>query len=311
MALSFESLYENYQTHTADTGAANTALGKARINDTYKELIAMHDWYFARTTKAFTVGASDYQYDLPYNYGRMVAVTIRNGDTVYSLKEVPSHDAWQRLHAFRNTSTSDIPESYHITADSLEIYPVPASTGTADYGTMYYIKRVPDMAADDYTTGTVTFTASSTTLTGSGTTWTATMVGRFIKAPDGLWYEISAFVSTTALTLKKAYGGSTASGQTYTIGELPSIPEDFHTLLYYQPVAIFWMQKKETDMAAYWQALYDKGVAKFKDLYDRATSGQIIQPQMERRRSIPDAIGGISWDDSGVQWNDPSVFWDD
>jgi hypothetical protein len=137
------------------------------------------------------------------------------------------------------------------------------------------------------------------------------MVGRSIKAPDGLWYEIASFISTVSLTLKKAYNGTTAAAQTYTIGELPSLPEDFHPLLYYQPIAIYWMQKKETDMAAYWQALYDKGVQKFKDLYDRATSGQIIKPMFEGRRPIPNAIGGIPWGDSGVMWDDPSTFWDE
>ena len=86
MALTFDSLYDNYTDHVGDTTAANVTIGKNRINDTHKELLAMHDYYFAETSQNFTTGASDNTYDLPYNFGKMIAVTIRVGDTTYSLE---------------------------------------------------------------------------------------------------------------------------------------------------------------------------------------------------------------------------------
>ncbi len=88
MAITFQGLYGNYQDHTGDTSATNLTIGKARINDTNKELLAMHDWYFAEKTATFTPTANDYQYDLPYDYGRMVAVTVEVGDVHFSLEEV-------------------------------------------------------------------------------------------------------------------------------------------------------------------------------------------------------------------------------
>jgi hypothetical protein len=63
-----------------------------------------------------------------------------------------------------------------------------------------------------YSTGTVTLTASSTTLTGSGTTWTSAMTGYYVYltgathggTPFTFWRQITAFVSTTQLTMDHA-----------------------------------------------------------------------------------------------------------
>ena len=72
--------------------------------------------------------------------------------------------------------------------------------------------------AAPYTTGTVTVTNNSKTVTGSGTTFTAAMVGRKIRvASENAYYRITAFVSTTEVTLEVVYQGTTASAQTYSI----------------------------------------------------------------------------------------------
>mgnify|MGYP001560790375 FL=1 len=311
MALTFQSLYTNYTDHTSDTNAGNITIGKARINDTYKELLGMHDWYFAEKTATFTPTASDYTYDLSYDFGRMVAVTVKVGDAHYSLTEAASHDEWQRIQMYRDTSTSDYPTHYHITGDELQIYPVPSSTAASATGTMYYIKRVVDMTADDYTTGTVTLTNASTTVTGSGTTFTAAMVGRSIKGTvDARWYELASFTSTTVMATKKAFQGTTDSSLAYTIGEVPIIPEDYHNLLWYQPVATYWMMKKETDQAAYYQSLYERGKKEFFNAYSKRSRIQILNPPGGRYgRPIPTAYGANRWGEPTVAWGGSEEFW--
>ena len=70
-----------------------------------------------------------------------------------------------------------------------------------------------------YSTGTVSVTNASATVTGSGTTFTTAMTGRKITiATDSGYYTIT-FVSTTEVTLDKAYTGTTGSGKTYVIWE--------------------------------------------------------------------------------------------
>lgn len=296
MALSWTNLYTVYQQHTGDSSTANTTIGKSRINDTHKSLMAMHDWYFAEKTANFTTIANTYQYNLPYDYSRLVGVTIQNSSRFYSLQEVASHDEWQKVQMFRTTYTSDIPELYHITGDQMEIYPVTSSNGTANNGTFYYTKRVVDMQYDDYITGTVTLTNASTVVTGSGTTFTASMVGEFIQGPDKQWYELATFTSTTVMGLKKAFQGTTGSSFAYTIGQLPLIPEDYHALLWYSPVATYWMMKKETAQAAYYQALYDKGRDEMFNSYSKRTRAQILRSPHSHRFGVPQ-LAASSWQD--------------
>ena len=70
-----------------------------------------------------------------------------------------------------------------------------------------------------YTTGTCY--ASGTTVTGVDTTWTSAMVGRKIRiGGESEYYTISAFVSTTELTISQSYMGdydTLAEATTYSI----------------------------------------------------------------------------------------------
>lgn len=310
MALTFNNLFVIYQDHTGDTSAANIAIGKARINDTHKELVALHDWYFAEKTASFTTGASDNTYDLPYDFGQMVAVDIKIGDVHYTLTEVSSNETWQKIHTYKETYTSDYPIYFHVTGDTVEIYPVPSSAGASNNGTYHYRKQVVDMQYDDYTAGTVTLTNASTTITGSSTTFTAAMVGRWLKGNlDSRWYELATFTSTTVMATKKAFQGTTTASLAYTIGEMPIIPEDYHQLLWMQPVALYWAMKKETDQAAYYQALYDKSKKEFFNAYSKRSRSQILKSPTAHTIPIPTAYGANRWSEPTLTWDDSDEFW--
>ena len=62
-------------------------------------------------------------------------------------------------------------------------------------------------------TGTTAWTLNGTTVTGTGTLFTSELViGDFISAPDGQWYEVITLGSNTSATLKAKYPSATASG---------------------------------------------------------------------------------------------------
>jgi len=79
----------------------------------------------------------------------------------------------------------------------------------------------------NYTTGTVTVAATTGVVTGSGTTFTSAMVGKPFKANGHTqWYLVTAFTSTTSITISDdlddsgagAYtGGALGPGVTYII----------------------------------------------------------------------------------------------
>jgi len=73
-----------------------------------------------------------------------------------------------------------------------------------------------------YTTGTASATNGSTTITGAGTTWTSDMVGRqiMLNSQGVPWYDITAFVSTTEITLDRAYSGADLSGVSYELSQV-------------------------------------------------------------------------------------------
>lgn len=66
-------------------------------------------------------------------------------------------------------------------------------------------------------TGTTAWTLGGTTVTGTGTLFTAELViGDFISAPDGQFYEVITLGSDTSATLYKKYPSSSASGHSST-----------------------------------------------------------------------------------------------
>ena len=72
------------------------------------------------------------------------------------------------------------------------------------------VAKSPDPTA---LTGTTAWTLNSTGVTGTGTLFTSELViGDFISAPDGNWYEVITIGSNTSATLYKKYPSATASG---------------------------------------------------------------------------------------------------
>lgn len=96
---------------------------------------------------------------------------------------------------------------------------------------------------DDYTTGTVTVTNGSRTVTGSGTTFTASMVGRkFRVGSENAFYYIESFTSTTVVTLRDIYQGTTQSAGTYTIFQDEyKLDANTHKLLDLRQIEDSWM----------------------------------------------------------------------
>jgi hypothetical protein len=223
-------------------------------------------WYAASV-------ANQEAYRLPHNYQRLISVYVMNGTTKYIPVEVPNKSKFDYLSAV--SSTSSYPQYFNIFSDYIFFYPLPSDTSWGIY--LNYKKTSKEMSADDYSTGTVSLTANSRTVTGSGTTFTSSMVGRFLKAPDGLWYEISGYTSATSITLAKTYEGSTVSGATYTIGELPIIPDGFQELLLYKPLMHYFMQKGEEQRSIFYKNLYEAGMKDLKSRFQSYTTSQVIE----------------------------------
>lgn len=169
-------------------------------------------------------------YPNPYNYLRFKSLYITVGGRQYNATPVYDERTWRTIQADTQNNESDFVTHVFPRRNTFELFPTPSSAGNVI--TTRYQPLFKDLAADDYTTGTITTLANGgTAVTGSGTTFTANMVNRFFKVnDDGQWYEISGFSSTTAITLARQYAGTAISGgsENFTIGEMMRTPGPTH-----------------------------------------------------------------------------------
>lgn len=188
------------------------------------------------------------QYILPAYTRKPESVFVTVGSYRYIPKEVATRREWDRLNETR--INSDIATHYFIYDGKLLLYPQPS---TADSVVTINARRIhKDLSIADYTTGTVdVVTKNSAAVTGSSTVWTDSFVGRWLRVTpsstatangDGIWYEIAARTSDTAIVLIRSYSGNTlatGAAAAYTIGEVGLLPEQYQILPVYESLKIY------------------------------------------------------------------------
>jgi hypothetical protein len=279
--LTFTNIVSESQEQVEDISTATLAVLKRAINQGAKKFGAILNREWRNTQKTFSIVASQQYYQTPEDCIRVKSVVVTVGDTRYNLIEKPDEDTWNALNESTDDE-SDVPEFFYIRGnDEFGIYPTPASA-IASGGRLNYERRMRDMSAADYTTGTITITNGSAAIVGAGTTFTASMVGRSLKITDpdgdGMWYKIESFTSTTEITLENTYAGITGAGQAYTIGELPDIPEEFHESLIDYACWRLYRRRKDWQAAREMKAAYDEALQECRVQYSSKTTSQYIKP---------------------------------
>lgn len=229
----------------------------------------------AATTAISTIGVQ--AYPIPANISKIKNGTITVGQLVFTPAPVQTVDEWTRLNAL--PYTSDIPAYYFIYQGMVYFFPIPSTSGNLI--TFNYKARVPDLSFADFSTGTVAATIGSNAVVGTVTTWNT--VGLFplntdltffnlffrITPPkgDGIWYQIQSFQSDTTLTLVgQIQNLPTASGATYTIGQMPLLSEDFHDMLVYGALTTYFSSiVKDTDKFKMYDAMYNQRLTLLED----------------------------------------------
>ena len=250
-------------------GATSATLSSAWTNATCQQLVVFSNsdqrtviftqnstnifWQTGLTSTATTaLSALGVQnYPIPSNVSKIKNSSITVGQLVYQPAPVMSIQEWTTLNAL--PYASNIPAYFFIYNSQLCFWPIPSSSGNLI--TFNYQTRVPDLTYSDYATGTVAMTAGSNLITGSSTNWNST--GTFplnvdltytnlmlrIDPPggDGIFYPIQRFTSNTALTLNNPIvNAPVASANNYLIGQVPLLHEDFHDLLVYSALKIYY-----------------------------------------------------------------------
>ncbi len=278
--ISFSNLQTTFGTLSQNTSAANLSLGAQLMNIEQRYLLQK---YFSNEGSYTTTTVAQQQfYKMPPNYSKLKTLTITIGSLKYTPTEILTREEWDKLNVF--PYYGDIPNNFFIYPGGdrngqIGIWPIPSSAGNTI--TFNYKFRIPDLSIADYTTGTVSITTLTSAVTGSGTVFTTTAnaqnESRWIQIAqskgDNLWYQVASVDSTTGITLYAPYQGITVSGGSYTIGQMPILPEDFHDMLIWKALVYYFTSivdnkgKRET-----YQGLYD---AKLEMLADYSGSNTV------------------------------------
>ena len=281
---SFTELRNLFGSLTNNTATTNLTLGDELINDAIRSICDMNAWNFLEKTKTALTVASQQAYYLPFDCKKLLSVTVTISSNVYLPMECQSRKLWEDLNQ-TTTQTSDTPEWYFVFGDQLLLYPTPASaSNTITYS---YLKKTPNLSIVDYTTGNIATTDGTTAITGSGTSWTSAMAGRWLRitptstataSGDGQWYEIASVESAGALTLMKPYAGSDIAVATaYTIGEMPVLPESYHTMPVWSACEVYFSNKTEDlPRSQLYKRKYDEGILSLKSMYGRKSTSVVI-----------------------------------
>lgn len=287
--ISYSSYLSQFQDLTQNTSPSNATRGAFLINQGLRDLTTK--FYLNEVSQNFPAGtvAGQTAYQLPYNIKELVDFYIVSGSLRYVLREVPNAEYFDRLQFAQYSS--DIPQYYWVFAGQINIFPTPASSG--NQMTFRYKERIRDLSQIDYTTGTVSITTLTNTVTGSGTTWTEDMANRWIRisanttsnttSGDNEWYQIFSVVDATHVTLFNQYQGTSVTGGTYTIGEMPLMTEDYQVVALYYALWIYYTSiVPNANQAKLYHELYDYGYAKLDAEYgNKSTDVRIIGSNTE------------------------------
>lgn len=272
---------------TNNTSSDNVTLGLKLVNDAMRYLVGI--FFFNESTYTVPGGTVSNQagYQLPFNNKQVINTTVLIGSVLYQPQEVSTRKAYDALNVipFQN----DYAQYYYIYNNQLLLWPAPASAG--DPITINYKRRLRDLSAPDFTSGTVTVSNGSASVTGSAGNWTTNMAGRWLNIPqttsnttsgDDEWYQIASVTNGTTLILDNQYQGqsitSTAGG--YTIGEVPILPEDFQDLPLYRACYIYYtFINSNTEKSDYFKALYDEGYARLEAEFGSKTASVGVTSQ--------------------------------
>lgn len=260
------------------------------------ENAARRGW--TRKEKIASITANKQYYQIASDMHRVSSVrckTDTNGEIIVPLVEVQSEYEWNKLNAY--PFKASYPTHYFIRGnDEIGIYPCPSESIT-DGLIVSYEPRIRDMGIDDFT-----FTADVVQNGVDITNPSNTLVGGFkpymtenfwIKAndaEDGNWYKVQKVIDTTHMKIDNNYLGPSGNGVSFTMGQVPPYPEEYHEAAIYYAAFKFFAMRKDTDSSAMYRTLFEDALDQYRETYGSKTTGGVINPQAYNVPNITDVF---------------------
>lgn len=260
------------------------------------ENAARRGW--TRKEKIASLTADKQYYQIASDMHRVSSVrckTSGNGDVIVPLTEVQSEYEWNKLNSY--PFSTSYPTHYFIRGnDEIGIYPCP-SEDIEDGLIVSYEPRIRDMGIDDFT-----FTADVVQNGVDITNPSNALVGGFkpymtenfwIKsndAEDGNWYKVQKVIDTAHMKIDNNYLGPTGNGVSFTMGQVPPYPEEYHEAAIYYAAFKFFAMRKDTDSSAMYRTLFEDALDQYRETYGSKTTGGVINPGQYNVPNITDVF---------------------
>lgn len=262
----------------------NLDWGMEVINDSLRYLTTKY--YFNERSYTISSVANQQFYNLPPQIKKLINVTVNIGGVLWQPKECPSREYWDYLNTI--TFSQAFPSYFFVYNGQVGIWPTTSNTG--DTITMNYKTRIIDLSQADVTNTssgtTVNVTTLTPTITAVASAFVNWMAGNWIRIPfsstnstsgDNQWYQIATVATSTSITLKNNYTGSTVTGGAFTVGETPILPEDYQDLPLYRLGVIYYTTRfPDPIRAQQYQSLWDVGEAKLNDEFGSKSTNVVL-----------------------------------
>lgn len=257
------------------------------MNQGYVLFNAKLSRYWSRKQQFTDIVASQSIYQTPVDCVRvigMTAATATGSSYQPPIKEIRSEYEWRQIKAPTNYSSSWITYYFMIGNDELELWPVPSANVTNGLR-FYYQQQDHFLSVVDIISGslspiqTVTMINGSATVTSIGSTFTSQLVGlqfQMTGVTDLTWYEIVDVPTTSTLVLKSAFVGTSGSGLSFRIGQLPIIPGEYHDALVQYALSLYFSGKGNEVRANQHMQVFDLAVQDAIEQYSSSTEGNVI-----------------------------------
>lgn len=206
---------------------------KQDMNTGYHMFNARLGRYYSRKQQFASLVANQSIYQTPVDSVKVLTVSVAvNTNYEPTVKEVRSEYEWRNMKSYKTFATNWPSHYFVLGNDSIQFYPTPSQAYTN--GIRYiYQPQDHDLTVEDVTStstgATVTVTNGSTTVTASSgvlNTDMATLSFQITGRTDNTWYEIVS-ATTTTLTLKTPYVGTSGSALAWRVGQLSILPGEY------------------------------------------------------------------------------------
>lgn len=249
------------------------------------ENAARRPW--TRREKVAKLTANKQYYQIASDMHRVSSVRCRistDSDIINPLTEVQSEYEWDKLNAFPFKTT--YPTHFFIRGnDEIGLYPCP-SEDVIDGLIVSYEPRIRDMGIDDFTftadvieNGVNITNPDSTGLPGGFKPYmTENFWIKSNDAEDGNWYKVQKVIDQNTMQIDNNYLGPSGNGVSFTMGQVPPYPEEYHEAAIFYACFKFFAMRKDTDSSAMYRTLFEDALQQYRDTYGSKTTGGVINP---------------------------------